>query len=211
MKLPTFSLKSFLIALTIVALVSSHVYTSIQLKEANDENRLLHQELDRFPVNDSSRLHVGAVTSLNPFTWRWRLYVPKNRRFILRTANSQIPESGFATPLGWVGDELPAGELIVTIAAHKDAGGKWSIVTMVPNERSRFPVAPNETAWLNSGYYGWRQTGRDGVVAFDSDQPVLLLRARESIVANGRHSVNMKPTNGVMVWIEEQKPSTRQD
>jgi hypothetical protein len=157
MKLPRFSLRTLLLVFALVALVASHVYTSMRLRDALQENRLLHQELDRFPVDDVQRLYAGAVTSLDKFTWRWRVYLPEGRRFVLRTANSQIPESGLATPPGWVGDELPNGELIVTVAAHKDQAGKWWIVTMMPVERSRFPVAANEATWLNTGQYSSRQ------------------------------------------------------
>ncbi|MEX2138419.1 MAG: hypothetical protein WD894_04115 [Pirellulales bacterium] len=199
-----FSIRALLLAIAFGALVISHVYTSQQLQETRQENLLLRQELDRFQVEDEQKLHVAALTSPDRLTWRWRLFVPEGRQFVLRTEHKNLPESGLPTPLGWVGDDLPAGELIVTVMAHKKRSGDWSIITMAPRRRSTFTVPVANSRWLDEMDYTSRQEGQSGVVSYQPGETAMLLRARKSKqLGAGRVTVDMQPTDGLMVWIEE--------
>jgi hypothetical protein len=200
-----FSLRALLFVTAFVVVVASHTYTSWQLREVRQENILLRQEIDRFPVEDESKLHVAAITSPDPLTWRWRVYVPRGRKFVLRTEHKNLPVDGLPTPLGWVGDELAAGELIVTVTAHKERNGRWSLLTMAPQQRSRFFIPAANATWLDTADVGVRQEGRDGIKMVPMGEIAVLLRARKSKhLAGGAVTVDTQPTDGVMIWIEEQ-------
>jgi hypothetical protein len=132
---------------------------------------------------------------------------------VLRTEHKNLPESGPPTPLGWVGDELPSGELVVTVMAHQERDGRWSIITMAPRRRSTFTVPAGNSKWLDEMDFGTRQEGQTGIRSFPQGETAVLLRARKSKRVDRGVTVDMQPTDGLMVWIEEQKqkgpPTTR--
>lgn len=199
-----FSLRALLVAVGFIVLAVSHFYTSLELSNVRSENILLRQEVERFPLEDERRLHAAALLSPDSLTWRWRLYVPSDGKFVLRVEHKNLPESGFPTPAGWVGDELPAGEVLVTVTVHQDADRNWWLVTMAPTVRHRFKILPANAGWLGPPDYGHWQEGTKGVTVFSPGERALLLRARQSLNVPGGKTVNMKPTDGVMVWVEEQ-------
>src|SRR5437773_1739456 len=115
-----FSLRELILLMAVIALAVSHSITSMRLRTVSDENRLLRQEVNRFPLEDESLLHVAALQSTDNLTWRWRLHVPQNGKFVLRTEDANLPESGLPTKLGYVGDELPKDDVYVTVTVQKD-------------------------------------------------------------------------------------------
>jgi len=155
----------------VVALAVSHSITSLRLRTVSQENVLLRQEVNRFPLEDESLLHVAALQSADNLTWRWRLHVPQNGKFVLRTENANLPESGLPTKLGYVGDELPKGEVYVTVIVEKDRDQRWGVVTLIPAPRvksRRFIPASNST-WLEQrSSFGVRQLGMDGIKSCES-------------------------------------------
>src|SRR5262245_39937466 len=114
-----FSLRELVLLMAVVALAVSNSITSVKLKTVWEENRLLRQEVNRFPLQDESLLHVAALQSTDNLTWRWRLHVPENGKFVLRTENANLPERGLPTKLGYVGDELPKGDVYLTVTVQK--------------------------------------------------------------------------------------------
>jgi len=202
-----FSLRGLVLLTAIVALAVSHFIASARLKTVSEENRLLRQEVNRYPLQDESLLHVAALQSTDNLAWRWRLHVPANGRFVLRTEFANLPESGLPTKLGYVGDELPKGDVFVTVSVEKDRDQRWTVVTLVPSPKvkSRFFIPASNSTWIEQrASFGVRQMGMDGVKAIPRGEVAVLLRARKSkIVANGV-TVDMNPTDGVMVWVEDQ-------
>ena len=201
-----FSLREMVLLVAVVALAVSHSMTSLRLRTVSEENRLLRQEVNRFPLDDESLLHVAALQSTDNLTWRWRLHVPESGTFVLRTENANLPESGLPTKLGYVGDELPKGDVYVTVTVQKDRDQRWTVVTLIPapKMKSRFFIPQSNASWLEQrASFGVRQMGMDGIKSIPRGEVGVLLRVRKSkIVANGV-TVDMNPTDGVMVWIEE--------
>jgi hypothetical protein len=202
-----FSLRTLLLLTAIVALAVSHFITSMRLRTLSEENRLLRQEVNRFPLQDESVLHVAALQSTDGLTWRWRLHVPENGKFVVRTEYANLPQRGLPTKLGYVGDELPKGDVHVTVTVQKDRDQRWTVVTLIPapKVKSRFFVPESNSTWIEQrASFGVRQMGMDGIKVIPRGEVAELLRVRQSkIVANGV-TVDTNPTDGVMVWIEEQ-------
>jgi hypothetical protein len=197
------SLRRLLLGCVLVVLGASHLYTSYSLQRAREENRLLRLEIGRFPVEDASRLHIAALDTVDRLTWRWKVFVPSNGKYVLRTEVVNLPESGLPTPLGQIGTELPAGEFILTVTANQERDGEWMIVTMVPHPHTRVRIPATNATWLNKIDIGVSQLGRDGVTMIAPEDAPVLLRARKSKAVPGGVTVDMKPTDGVMVWIEQ--------
>jgi len=202
-----FSLRELVLLMAVAALVVSHSIVSVRLRTVSAENQLLRQEVNRLPLQNESLLHVAALQSTDSLTWRWRLHVPEDGKFVLRTENANLPESGLPTKLGQVGDKLPKGDVYVAVTVEKSRDQRWAVVTLipVPKIKSRFFIPEANSTWIEQRpSFGVRQMGLEGTKAIPRGEVAELLRVRKSkIVAKGV-TVDMNPTDGVMVWIEEQ-------
>ena len=201
-----FSLRGLLLATAVIALAVSHFMTTLRLRTVMGENALLRQEVNRFPLEDESLLHVAALQSPDQLTWRWRLHVPEGGKFVLRTAHANLPRRGLPTKFGGTGDELTKGELLVTVSVHKDRD-QWTIVTSIPapQVKSRYFIPDANAVWIEQrASIGTRQMGLDGIKAIPRGEVAELLRVRKSKIVGNGVTVDMNPTDGVMVWIEEQ-------
>jgi hypothetical protein len=60
------------IATAAIGLLVSHFVTSLKLRSVSAENRLLKQELNRFPLEDAALLHLAALQSGERLMWKVR-------------------------------------------------------------------------------------------------------------------------------------------
>jgi hypothetical protein len=74
---------------------------------------------------------------------------------------------------------------------------------MAPRERKRKLIPAADSAWLDKMEFFSRQEGTSGIRAFSAGEIVMLLRARKSKKVDDFNEVDMQPTDGLMVWIEE--------
>jgi hypothetical protein len=123
-----FSLRTALIAMLLAA-VGFSVWTS---KERDKQNRRLQGENDalrerlrreigelEIKEGDRDRLHAIAVPTVEPMTWKWRIYVPPSRSFSVNfiihpVSDSNLPEKGSSF------GSLRPGEQTMTIALRKN-------------------------------------------------------------------------------------------
>lgn len=130
-----FSLRSTLIVVLAIAVIVSVCLS----KQQADKNHLLQEqnaslraqlrgELGELDVNDSDRdkLQAIAIPTLDPMTWKWRLYVPPAQPFwinftIVGVSDTNLPATGEGC------GPLVPGEQIVTVALRKDesATDRW--------------------------------------------------------------------------------------
>jgi hypothetical protein len=96
-----FSVRGLLLAVFVVALAVSNFVAYQRLRETastlRDTERsleTLRSEVGELSIRDPDLVHAVAIPSYESMTYRWRVFLPKSRKFYLNTATGQIPEDG---------------------------------------------------------------------------------------------------------------------
>lgn len=208
-----FSLLGLLTFIFIVALSISYWQTRTRLRETEAALTTLRNEVGELTISDAKDIHVIAIPSFEGMTYRWRVYLPKDREFHLKMSHGQIPESGLPTPAQArvttreFSDTAYLEPFVLTVAVNKDHLGNWRTVVDDGSANIGIFMPDDETGWLEkrSGHT-WRVAGRDETEAFHPDEPLFLLRLRKTKPvpgSPGASTVDMDPTDGILVWIEE--------
>ena len=213
----------FSLRFALVVVLAFGVALSVWLsKHEADKNQLLQAEnaslraeiraqLGELEIDDSNRdkLQAIAIPTLDPMTWKWRLYVPAGQTFwinfiIVGVSDTNIPAAGDSC------GPLVPGEQIVTVALRKDesATDRWRWIIRCGNLETG-PVLEGKLAeWIprpsniNANFAGYK--GQTGAV---SHQPLELLRYRSFPFPqpNKPGPTEMSgPADGILIWIREE-------
>ncbi len=91
-----FSIASLLSLMLILALAASNVVLYSRLRQVEPALEQLRSEVGELTVYDDRLLHAIAVPSFEDSTYRWRIHLPKGRRFVVHAAaTSRFPKTGF--------------------------------------------------------------------------------------------------------------------
>jgi hypothetical protein len=209
-----FSLMSLMLFAALVCVSISHFRTSWSLDKTQVALRTANNELGYLTIDDPKQICAIALPTFGPMQWRWRLHLPPGKRYQLRWAINNVPESDLpAAPgvnklalLDAAAKPIATKEPFVFILAiHKNDAGQWLLNAVLPErgEAMTIKVVPE---WLDGDRIGWteRTAGRDQTEACDGSGPLALLRYRKGkqVPPNG-WTVDMQPTDGIAVWIEE--------
>lgn len=215
-----FSLVSLLLTTAVIAVSISHIQTSRRLAVTQSALTTAQNELGVLTIEDVNDVHAIALPSPGGMQWRWRIQLPKGPTFRLRWAVSDaIPESGlpqlpdqldgsnvdgFAF-LDVRGKPLPSGEpFIVNLSIARDEFGDWKLTCSYPR-RSTSHTIDAPPVWLTKRGRGVTAeiAGRGKTEYLAPSQPFILLRYRKpTTTPTGRMTVDMNPTDGIIVWIE---------
>ena len=205
-----FSLRTLFVAALIVSLAVSHVGTSWQLRNASQsnaklmaQNSALRRELGYFDVEDPSKVYVLNLPTLEAYTWRWRMYVPKGHGLTIHKAFSDIPEAGLAHATG--SSSFPAeGEFVLTAMIRRDHENRWSISLGTEQSSTRTSIDDKHSKWItdSGGVSSSTAGGGKGpeVVAPGQDLVLVRLRAHEKRPDGGSRSAK-GPADGIMLWL----------
>jgi hypothetical protein len=211
-----FSLLSLLLFTALVCLGISHFQTSRKLQETQQALAVANSELGSLTVEDQGRYAALSLPTFGPMQWRWRLHLPQGRRYRLRwAADNNVPESGIPQVprsnqielLDQYAKPIATGEpFILTMAVHKNNAGKWVLQAVLPTRSTAINIDP-APEWLDeehSNGWGSRVMGSEGTESVALTEPLVLLRYRKGKeVPPGAVTIDMQPTDGIMVWIEE--------
>jgi hypothetical protein len=219
---PRFSLRWLLVAMAFLAVVVSHVNTSLELSRARQlfaqqqfELKRLRDELGVFEISDVTKTHIVFVRQNEEKSWRWRVYLPPGG-YMMKWAIDDIPNDGLASR--WEGQDFrvnPNERLTFTVDVflRKGADGTWRVFLRHPwGELKR--ELPEDHVLLSPtqpvvivGDPG-RYTGQLSVC--DPRQPLVFFRYRvipqsdfDAAQTNGK--IPPGPHPGIMVWIEPAK------
>lgn len=211
---PRFSLRGLLLITAIVAIALSHWRTSHELRCVRTDLTTARNELHYIDAPDDDHLYAVELPAYDSMVWRWRLQLPATGRYRIAWAlSSEIPESGmptsgvhYAEPFrDNSGQPLPGGEpFIFNLALAKASQDRWAL-TYGPGRQITTRYLTDPPGWLEGKTdvgWGGRVAGSDGTVTVEPDQPLVLLRHRKSKQVPGGSTVEMNPTDGLMVWVE---------
>jgi hypothetical protein len=215
-----FSIRDLLLVTVIVALtigwwVEHRAVSRLAEEKARTEQEVkqLRDQLGRLTVADEKKLHAIAIApdlARVEKRWRWRLHFPSDRPFRVCCAFSGLPQSGVPA-----GDQVlydTKGEFTLNASAVKDQQGVWKLVLDCDTGPNITMPIQNAT-WLDDNLsVTISQTGKRGTESVDPGKPLVLLRLRRSknVEVGGKvigQTVEMNPTDGIMLWVEEMKPS----
>ncbi len=212
-----FSLLSLLMFTGLVCLGVSHFQTSRKLHRTQQALEVANSELGYLTIDDPSQYAVIALPNFGPgpMQWRWRLFLPPGKRYQMRWALDKVPESAVPQAprenhielLDQYAKPAAKGEpMIFTLAVSKNLAGTWQITAGLPDRGSSIYLR-DPPAWLEDHSrpgWGTRIAGRNRTDVAPVDTPLVLLRYRKGkqVPPNGS-TVDMQPTDGLIVWIEE--------
>ncbi len=194
-----------------------------RMTKAERQNAVLRKAAGYLVIDDKKLIHGLTVKTYEPNTWKWRLFVPKGHRFVVRMAWGWVPDRGFPKgpshdhPLGMDGEMTLEAKLRET--KSKD---DWSLDLTWQDEKLDLEkgayvegitcsygtsvVCPSSFMKNYSDQLSCSGFGLDGTEIQNVDQPVVLLRSRFSKkVAQGAWIMPAGPSPGFVIWLEEQK------
>jgi hypothetical protein len=210
-----FSLFGLLALTLIVALAASNYVAYRRLQEVEPALEKLRNEVGELTIGDDRLLHAIAIPSFEDSTYRWRLHLPKGRKFYLHAvAGSKIPEGGLprgASRDTFVSEHIlvpPDGEVLTTIAINKDQQGRWRLLASVASQSTFWKPLPDELqSWLETpNSRSAFAVARGKTISVPSGEPLVLLQVRKiRKLPGGGVTHEVRPTEGIAVWIDEGK------
>jgi hypothetical protein len=192
--------------------------------EAEGENNILRKAAGHLVVSDEKLVYGRKLETNDPFLWKWRLFLPKGRRFVLKATTSEIPPKRLPDtvacicPIGtWAGSE-------VLLAADIDhsPNGTWFVILKVEKQKldlakglccddpgsirvwGGIPISSPTIELLKGGGLECDFFGDLDTEAADPGEPITIMRVRPINESAPRKA----PEPGVMIWLEELKQPT---
>ncbi|MCX7425057.1 MAG: hypothetical protein NTW96_05440, partial [Planctomycetia bacterium] len=117
-----YSLATLLLLVTVACMAVALWVTARELWTLRAENQQYRDESGYLTISDPKRLHVIQIPTTDADTWRWRLFVPDDRRFLLHTSVGDVSLAGYTGGSG-TSTAIPAGEHTVSARIARDITG----------------------------------------------------------------------------------------
>ena len=226
-----FSLLSFLLASTLVAVIVAHWLSvrevdrlRLQVEALRAENKGFRDQLGILTITDAALPHAiysPQFRTLN--TWQWKVYAPKGRQFRLCLAydgiapNGVLPASDARTVV--LADNLPVeGSVTCSIRTGGTNDPQAGFVIVGLDRIAKQVELPQDlSAWVRPTIQFEKQiSGEKATISAAAGRPLVLLRLRghrvteveqNGVKAHPRLPPDDTPGPGVLLWIEEQPSS----
>jgi hypothetical protein len=210
-----FRLGTMLLVLGLALVTVSHVYTSVKLRQANESVKQLREEVGYLDIEDPTKVHVLALETTEPDTWRWRVYIPKGNTYAWRLASENLPRTGLPDggTSGISNENYSArdNEMLVTAALHQRPHGIGELVVTSRISGSRDQMS-DATHRIAADSFAWRETtpgqerdvlGERTTAILDPAGPIVLLKVRAlEKQSDSSFQPSTKPMPGIAVWLE---------
>lgn len=198
-----FSLFSLLLVTALICVSASHWTLSMRAASLDDTVRGLRQQLGMLNVEDKQQIYIREVQSNEPLTWKFRIYLPPDEKFVVRMGSgNRKPGTAAATIEGTRSSAYinEAEEFTLTVAIGKEVAPSKNLhlrVSMSPGTWG-MRIDPSVNEWLlqkeRSARLERLSPHPQQAYQLGSDVEFFqLLRPR----ADGREE-------GVVVWLEHQ-------
>jgi hypothetical protein len=199
---PRFSLRTLL---TLTAWLAMGMTIFLQWRELaplRAEVKKLRVETGKLWIEDESKSHAIEVETDDELTWKWRVWLPAGRRYVIRSHGEQISAKSFPKEGGsmWVDGGY---EQVVTYRIKKDPkNGAWKGECSLSNGAA---VGADFHKWVewNDRVMTGEGIGKQQRV-FDPPQRITLIRQRYA-EGNGSSESIPDPADGFIIWIEPAK------
>ncbi len=216
-----FSLWTLFVLALLISLVISNLMTSWHLrrsqemiaqKEAEIDMHLTEIEhyqdkLGMLRIKDQAKTHIIAVEMLQDMVWRWRIFVPEGKEYLINTVVGEIPPNDY--PPAHQFERLESGETQLTISFLHDAQGEWKAKTEMTGDSGAasmsFKLPEEKMAWYGSSGTATSNVFRPsyGQKLIEVTQPIQLIRLRKWFRQEaGTTTDRTQPANGILVWLE---------
>ncbi|MCC6123580.1 MAG: hypothetical protein IT426_01320 [Pirellulales bacterium] len=199
-----------------------------RMVQAEAEAALMRKAAGYLVVGHKGVIHGAEVLTSEELFWKWRLYLPPERRFVLKVFSGETPKEGLPAGKSYSHPLLLSGEmwLSVTIRQLKEKETVWLMTVSYQNQKLdpvtftyttgtgsdctfTVPISAavmdeltSETKITRCGFH----FGQSGTEIEQYGDPVILLEERMALnVGKGEWTDSPMPMPGIMIWLEEQK------
>jgi hypothetical protein len=223
-----FSLFTLLMVVIFTCVIAAHLGTARRLEEANatvarqqaelkardEQIARLEAELGKLSIKDPTKVHILTLPSKEDLHFRWRIYLPKGKRWkITQALGGNVPKQGFdlkgvshgSTIFGVSEEEFTAEAWL-----QRDINGSMRLNLHFGNSQSGTGISEEDTKkLLASGSTQSHTAGMSATEVYDPAGPIELLRLhKHSSVPqpDGTSISSEKPDFGFLLLLEEAKP-----
>jgi hypothetical protein len=208
-----FSIRSLLLFTLIIALALTSVLMYRRMADAERELVNLRNLVGFLKIDDENLFYVIALESNEPWTWRWRVYLPAGYKYGWYLGNGDISPDGKCngTSSGVVdGSPVSKGtEAIVSIAIGKDLDDRWSLHLLCKATNGTYnrmtsglipDVIINKLKEMNVDEH----IGRAKTETRKLDKQIILLNFRscEKISDRSWNISSPDPRPGIIAWLK---------
>jgi hypothetical protein len=93
---PRISLLSALFLLTIAGMAIFIVQLWREVGPLRAEVRRLRDEVGAISIDDPTQVHAIQIETSDDLLWKWRIWLPENRVYVLRSNGEDVPKKGYA-------------------------------------------------------------------------------------------------------------------
>jgi hypothetical protein len=202
-----------LILFAIVCLAIPLVIQSRRLRDAEIELSKLRDETGRLTITDRNKIHVLAVASAEPGSWRWRIFMPKGLRYGWSLAAGDIPGKGLPkskTDSFWNAQgEDQDREVLVTATLMRMENGDWrlSVSSRIGESDQQMGggnISFADEIWksAHSGCEVREVLGSKAVKLIDPGEPIVLFVQRGcGTPPDGGQGPTEDATPGYAIWM----------
>lgn len=194
---PRISLLSALLLMTIVGLTIVVAQLWREVGPLREEVRRLRDEVGVISVDDPAKVHVIQVDTDDDLEWKWRVWLPENRVYVVRAYGDKVPKEGYPNFGGSIWLREP-GEHVIRYQIERDpVSDQWYGELKTPtgsvgNDNQPWVEWPAKTS--TSGGAG------KSTQSFDPGKRIEIIRHR---VSQNRDSRKIEdPAAGFMIWME---------
>lgn len=194
----SFSLLTVLLVTAIVALSIVVAKLYVELKPLRAQLKQLRDEVGELSVEDESKVYAISVRTADDFTWKWRVWIPEGRQYLLHYTSESIPKQGYPRSHGTI-TIVRAGEMWIEYRITR--GPRSGKMTDKLSASTGSSVGSSEQSWVDSRSVSTGDGVGRSTTEFEPDEVVLLNRHRVSTTVNSSSMVE-DPSQGFMVWLE---------
>jgi hypothetical protein len=198
---PRFSLLTILLLMALVACGITIWQLWREVGPLRAEVRRLRDEAGVLSVDDPTKVHAIRVDTKDELLWKWRVWIPQNRTFVIRCRGRDVPSDGFPMEGTSSISLLGKGEQVIVYRVDQDRrDDKWYGTLEAGSAR----VGRFDHPWVKWSSSTSMTAGvGKATSSFKPGQRIELIRHRISQASDSRKIED--PSAGFMIWLEPDK------
>ncbi len=206
-----FSLRSLMLFILFVALILTSVLMYRRMSNAERELVKLRNIAGYLKIDDENLFYAIAIETGEPWTWRWRVYLPAGYKYSWHMNSGNIPANGTSNNSGGsTSDGTPrieGSEAIVYLTLRKEPENKWLLNLTCQSSDAKAglttSVSDDIMNQINANMTEIQNIGEGKAVSCKLDKPIIFFKRRiGEKQPNGSWRTTQKDMPGIMVWLE---------